>query len=330
MEIPFRIADFALQAPDEQGFLVNAGGTVNVSDPDCSWPIYVGGPIEMSGSAIFSSAGTVTITGPIVTGTLSVLIDDDRPASILSGLLRAVTEQSVRPTKTATILSSGASVKVFALTSTPEKESLTQSYRQHWWREIAKPNSAKKVIAKSTLARLELQARFADTTESSTSIAIAADGFQVELSRILLNAKDEEFEFGVESALAVHLKEYVDKYRADGIEVLSKVLALPTVSPQVVGESLAILGQIVDSKTYTQRVQILEESLSSNRAAIRRGAIVGLAYLDDPAAMPQLRHALEIERVGWVRNYITATLRQLQQTLDGNTSKAVQKKEPVA
>jgi len=133
-------------------------------------------------------------------------------------------------------------------------------------------------------------------------------------SVILDDISDEEFEFGIESHLSAELEKYIKRHGMLGITVLAELILADECKPNIAAEALRTLGRINDPKTYYDRLDLLEHTLFHRRSAIRSGAIVGLAHLDDPSAIPTLQRAFEAEKAGWLRNYIDAVLDQLNRT----------------
>ena len=53
------------------------------------------------------------------------------------------------------------------------------------------------------------------------------------------------------------------------------------------------MGLIEDSATHTTRLAVLEESLKSGLVGLRDAAGLGIASMDDPAALPAPLKALD-------------------------------------
>lgn len=83
---------------------------------------------------------------------------------------------------------------------------------------------------------------------------------------------------------------------------------------EVVAEALRWLGHIEHASSYRFRFWLLEKSLSHSSVLVRDGAVLGLSFLDDPAAIPSLEQALDREPSAALRADMQQVLAQLQHT----------------
>lgn len=129
------------------------------------------------------------------------------------------------------------------------------------------------------------------------------------------SAKAEMFEYGVESEFSRELDDFVHKFDHIAIEAIRRVAFQKDVDQDVLLEALRTLGRIEHSPSYIERLRLLQMGLFAPSAQIRNGAALGLAYLDDPRAIPFIKQAIEREKLSWLRRYFQKVLDQLENTL---------------
>lgn len=81
---------------------------------------------------------------------------------------------------------------------------------------------------------------------------------------------------------------------------------------RVAEEALRQVGCMNDKKTHSARRSLLEHSLESPDMRIRDAASIGIETMEDPAAIPALKRAIENEQVGWLRQYLEDIMNQLK------------------
>ena len=75
------------------------------------------------------------------------------------------------------------------------------------------------------------------------------------------------------------------------------------------------LGDMDHRPTYTYRRSLLEKALGgASSVVIRDGANNGLAFMDDPHAIPVLKKAIKGARCAVLRQALEQTLAQLERT----------------
>lgn len=120
------------------------------------------------------------------------------------------------------------------------------------------------------------------------------------------------FEDGIENQFSKGLVALVRKEGAAALEAIEVFIMDTRTSAEVAGEALRWLGLIEDPPSHRDRLSLLARSLHAASAKVRDGAIVGLALLDDPAALPALRAALEQETSTSLREDIIQVIEQLE------------------
>lgn len=131
------------------------------------------------------------------------------------------------------------------------------------------------------------------------------------LRELFAAAKEEVFEDGYESEFSKQLVSLVPRYGDDAMEPIIRLIVNNQVNPEVAAEALRWLGEMEDPVSRPSRLWLLERSLYSSSSRVRDGAILGLASLDDPHAIPYLRRAIEQEPCFELREDMEQVLEQL-------------------
>jgi len=139
-----------------------------------------------------------------------------------------------------------------------------------------------------------------------------ADELTKELSRLFLAAKDETFEDGMETAFSRALQLLIEKHRDAAVDALTQLIVGGEVSPAVASEALRWLGYMEDAATHAKRRRLLERCLNDPSSRVRDGAILGLAFMDDPQAIHCLKMAIEREAIGELKEDMEQVLAQLE------------------
>lgn len=131
---------------------------------------------------------------------------------------------------------------------------------------------------------------------------------------LFIVGKEEVFEDGMESEFSKRLVSIIRKYGSAAIEAIAYPILHEEANPEVASEALHWLGHIDHAPTYDHRLRLLEQSLSCSSARVRDSAAVGLAYLDDPRAIPHLKQAIQREQCEELREDMKQVLEQLLET----------------
>jgi hypothetical protein len=134
------------------------------------------------------------------------------------------------------------------------------------------------------------------------------------ITSLFMVSSDEEFENGTISSFSHHLCSNIDRHGNAAMEIISYLFLYKNVNPEVLSEALRWLGRIDQVESHSYRLWLLERSLESPSIFVRDGAILGIAALDDPYAMPALRKAIEKETCEELRENMQAVLEQLEET----------------
>ncbi len=129
-------------------------------------------------------------------------------------------------------------------------------------------------------------------------------------------AFEEDFEDGVESSFSKKLLSFIKEYGNVAIGVLPPIFLNQQINPEIISEALRWIGRLEHSKTQYFRLWLLESCLSSNSASIRDGAILGLASLNDPAAISYIKTAIDKEPIKGLQDDMKEILTQLETYTD--------------
>lgn len=158
------------------------------------------------------------------------------------------------------------------------------------------------------------------STASATENKQSLKNLQSVINSIFEEAKTETFEYGIESEFARKLDLLIYKYGDMVIEVLQRLVFQDDADIDVGYEALRVIGRAEHESSHISRLRLLQRGLFSSVPQIRNGSALGLAYLDDPKAIPFLMQAIERETIEWLREYFQQVNDQLENTLKCQTS----------
>lgn len=125
-------------------------------------------------------------------------------------------------------------------------------------------------------------------------------------------AIEEEFEDGIETSFSKKLQFFIKKHGNDGIGVLALIFINEKVNAEIISEALRWIGRLEHPETEYFRLWLLESSLFCSSPFIRDGAILGLASLNDPAAIPFIRKAIDKEPIRELQEDMKEIVSQLE------------------
>ncbi len=153
-----------------------------------------------------------------------------------------------------------------------------------------------------------------DRSANSTADTERPESLTEELQRIFTAAKEEIFEDGMDSVFSRRLVKFMENYNRLAIDILSELLIPERVNAEVAGEALRHVGYSEDVSTRIPRRRLLEHCLFGSSARIRDGAILGIAAMNDPRAIPFVEQAICRELIPELRRDMCAVLEQLHET----------------
>lgn len=133
-----------------------------------------------------------------------------------------------------------------------------------------------------------------------------------ELRELFRSANDEVFEDGMTSRFSDALHRIIREHGVEAIGMIGTAIRAADTPVKVAGEALRQVGYAGDKKTHSARLSLLESSLESPDVRIRDAASIGIEAMEDPAAIPALKRAIENESAGWLRRYQKDVMSQLK------------------
>jgi len=134
------------------------------------------------------------------------------------------------------------------------------------------------------------------------------------ITSLFMMAGDEEFESGMISDFSRDLCSIIDNHGKAAMEIITYLFLYKEVNPEVLCEALRWLGRIDQLDSHSYRLWLLGKSLESPSIFVRDGAILGIAALDDPCAIPAVHKAIEKENCEELRENMQVVLQQLEET----------------
>lgn len=104
------------------------------------------------------------------------------------------------------------------------------------------------------------------------------------------------FEDGMESEFSRELSALIQSDEAN-IEVIANLVIGGSTDSEVASEALRWIGRVEHRRSYQRRRWLLERALRHPSARVRDGALLGLAFMDDPHSIPYLQRAIGGEPV---------------------------------
>lgn len=195
----------------------------------------------------------------------------------------------------------------------PGKLTSTERETQEVAEFIAMMQSAAKCYDQRNQTALEESSGLyweSDTASQGCSLDILG-----ELAEIFYSVTNLYFEDGMETEFSNNVISFIMRYRKQAIDTLGQFIQDTKPDPRLVSEALYWIGEIEDHTTHRDRRILCERLLEHPSPCVRDGAVIGLASLDDPEAIPSLEKALEQEPFESLKKYIQQAITELQETL---------------
>jgi len=158
--------------------------------------------------------------------------------------------------------------------------------------------TASSLHAEINRARYTVQQRLADTAVNGLlNLVLALDGQEV----------DQD--------LSPALLEVLERHGLRALTSIENALWNRSESGWEMAEVLSLLGRINTTMLYQQRLNLLIDALWSPWAAIRDGALSGLATMEDPQTIEYLRRSAEREEVPDLKRDMNELATHLQELI---------------
>jgi HEAT repeat protein len=152
------------------------------------------------------------------------------------------------------------------------------------------------------------------TPASTEQTLTKPDYLQRRVLGLFASAAEEVFEEGTEPLFAKELVALIMDHGNAAVAALESALETPGKDVEVAREVLRWLGVIDHSQSRRYRRAVLEKYLEAPSARLRYAAALGLAEMDDPAAIPALAEAIRTEPHDKIRWHFQLVLDQLENT----------------
>ena len=162
------------------------------------------------------------------------------------------------------------------------------------------------------LQAVDVAAGFASVNKSVVYDGIPSQVVEEQLEKLLSIAHEEQFEVGIESQLSGDLQRLCAYDPASVLQSLRAKLIYSDANSEVLAEILRWASR-QDAVTIRDLVvDLLLTGLYHAASLVRDAAALGLAYLDEDAAIAPLRYALEREKVPELREDLEDLIRSLE------------------
>lgn len=154
----------------------------------------------------------------------------------------------------------------------------------------------------------------ASTKANEEGDRLIVEHFRARLERLFWDGRDDVFEDGMESEFSRALVVCIERGGISAVAAIREIVTGGHANEEIVGEALRWMGLMDQPSTRTTRRRALENALISPSARVRDGAALGLAFMDDPAAIPSLKKAIGEEDLDGLRRDLEQVLAQLEDT----------------
>ena len=158
----------------------------------------------------------------------------------------------------------------------------------------------------------DISAGFASVNKSVVYDGILSQVVEEQLGRLLSIAHEEQFEVGIESQLSRSLQQLCAYDPASALRSLRVKLMDNDARSEVLAEILRWASRQEAVAIRDLVVDLLSTGLHHTASLVRDAAALGLAYLDEEAAIVPLRYALEREKVPELREDLEDLIRSLE------------------
>lgn len=154
-----------------------------------------------------------------------------------------------------------------------------------------------------------------DRTETAHIEKISQVDITKRVEGIFRAVAEEALEGEIEDEFAKSLSELIRQYEGSAVNEIEHFIIKEVVASEAAEATLRILGDVNHKPTYKYRQWLLGKALIyCSSPIVRDGANVGLAYMDDPHAIPLLKKAILNEENPLLCKVMNKTLSQLEDT----------------
>lgn len=193
---------------------------------------------------------------------------------------------------------------------------LVESSKSQGWSKPDTPmacGSEARPVVKAATESVQKRRHVADW-HRATKLVSYREMLAGRLHELFLSANNEVFEDGMTSRFSDELRRIVREHGITAVKQIGAAIRAEDTSVKVAEEALRQVGYTNDEKTHNVRLSLLKISLESHNIRIRDAASIGVEAMEDPAAIPALKRAIENEQAGWLRQYQEDVMNQLLKT----------------
>ena len=163
-----------------------------------------------------------------------------------------------------------------------------------------------------------LQEDVRPTAEAATKVDRHKSNLEEDIvdifNALFVDSSDEVFVDGIETTFGRNVGHVIRAYGDVAVRSLHTVMSCPQTNVEVVEEALRRIGSLDDMRTHHSRLAVLVRELESPNPRIRDAASIGIADMDDPAAIESLCRAIDNEQSSRLQRNLQLVLSQLQAT----------------
>jgi hypothetical protein len=131
------------------------------------------------------------------------------------------------------------------------------------------------------------------------------------LTQAFREAEYQEFEDGMDSEFSTELNSLVQGHGELAVRAIDDIIRSGNFGAGVIAEALKQIGAIFHEPTREARLALLLRQLKDDDPRVRDGASLGIADIDDPNAINDVREALTRERYPLLSTNLQLVLDQL-------------------
>lgn len=151
--------------------------------------------------------------------------------------------------------------------------------------------------------------------ESATAKEKKEEQIGSEVSALFEAAAGEIFEDGIESRFSQGLVSLITSLGNAAVKSVADIIISGHANSEVSSEALRWIGRLDNPQSSSNRLWLLESCLNCGSAKIRDGAILGLASMDNPKAIPYIKNAMEREHLSELKKDMQQVIDQLENTI---------------
>lgn len=155
---------------------------------------------------------------------------------------------------------------------------------------------------------------FAKRAQSHTDFADDEIPLLPQARRIIADSAWENFADGMESGLSRKLHSLIQAHGGEAVKAFGALIKNGHADVESAEEILRQIGYSEHAPTHDARLELLVDCLFSPGARVRDAASIGVAGMDDPAALNAVETALANEPTEFIRYSLTLVLEQLRET----------------